>query len=670
MTPERRRVWRLRFRDLCAASAFAAVGLSGTLPWWVGAFFLLALIASQLGVRPLQSQDALAVLTLLVGAVVFFGLAFLGTFDLVVAAVSFACLVAAQRMLSKPTPSTEQQVLLTSLLLMAGAAALSGEAWYAPCLLTFGVAGCLTMSLAVLDGPAGVPDDLPLGPALRQLSAGVALALLGGVVFFVTFPRLSWNVAAQRASPGLGGAVAGMADRIRLGGSGDIKTNSRIVARVQIDPDPGVARLEHYWVGRHFDVFDGHEWTGAGSPRPPKMQVSLSDLRDKRQIQHIELLPSYGASTLLALDTPVLFQRAFELGRSSKTASALVEVEGEEVRFARPGLAHSYEAWSRPTAPDVKDHLDRARSLQLPATLDPRIAELAKRIAGDTSDLLAMSHRIERWLRSNLTYSLELPGDTDAPLSNFLFTRRKGHCEHFATALAVMLRLQGVPARVTAGFFGGERLGDRVVVRAGEAHAWVEAYFDDRGWVALDATPPSGRGSQEAFWLFAVVDLWQRLEEAWRSRVVDYSFVDQASFVRSIVRRPSERGQAKSPISWSRDTLKPLALGLLLTITSWGAWRLTTRLNRRRLHPATEFLLDVERRLRQLGIALRDDEVLEETARRLEQEAHPIAGTLTIIARRYVEARFGHRPLGSTERQKLLLSLTVPQGSRSSVSPC
>ena len=80
------------------------------------------------------------------------------------------------------------------------------------------------------------------------------------------------------------------------------------------------------------------------------------------------------------------------------------------------------------------------------------------------------------------------------PLADFLFTRKQGHCEHFATALAVMLRTQGFAARVVAGFFGGQRIGDHYVVRAGDAHAWTQLFVPGRGWVTYDATPDASRG--------------------------------------------------------------------------------------------------------------------------------------------------------------------------------
>jgi len=74
-------------------------------------------------------------------------------------------------------------------------------------------------------------------------------------------------------------------------------------------------------------------------------------------------------------------------------------------------------------------------------------------------------------------------------LANFLFTRRKGHCEYFASSMAVMLRTQGIPARVVNGFAGStyNPVSDLYMIRASDAHSWVEAFIDGPGWMTFDS---------------------------------------------------------------------------------------------------------------------------------------------------------------------------------------
>ena len=114
---------------------------------------------------------------------------------------AFAGLVAVQRMLSSPTPTADGQVHLTSLLMIAGGAALSADIWFAACLLAFAVLGCFSLGLGVIDEATPDGEEVPLKPLMVQLSWGVLFAVIGAAAFFIVFPRLSWNVAARRTPP-------------------------------------------------------------------------------------------------------------------------------------------------------------------------------------------------------------------------------------------------------------------------------------------------------------------------------------------------------------------------------------------------------------------------------------------------------------------------------------
>lgn len=657
-----RRKLRLRLRDLAAGSAFSAVALSGALPVPVAAIFGLSFGLSLWGKRPFAHQRAWSVMVLLAIALVLFGLASRGALDLVVAAVSFASLVTAHRMLSEPSAATDQQVLLASLLLMAGAAALSGDVWYAGCLLAFGVFACLSLGLTVVEGPIERDEDLPLAPVLRQVSLGVVMALVGGIAFFIVFPRLSWNVAARRTGPGLLGGTTGMSDRVRLGGGGDIKTSARVVLRATLEPSPRTDRLDRYWVGRHFDSFDGKEWRGTGTPGPPVARVLKGELRGAL-LQRIELLPAYDSRTLVGLAQPMGYASAVALGNTGSSVTSLIEVGAEEVRFGADANAYTYVAYSRTDYPVLEPDPAALEPMRaVPKNLDPRVAELAARIVDQATEPEQVAAMLELWLQRNLSYTLELPGEVDDPLTDFLFVRKEGHCEHFATALAVMLRTRGIPARVVGGFFGGERVGERFVVRAGDAHAWVEAYSPIRGWMTFDATPETGRGSRPQAVLSKLIDAYERLEELWRNRVVDYSLVNQWEFVRKLVRppanaaedddEPSKGGSAGRTRTPTRAIFVAGAAGLLALFV---VRRLTRPAARR--HPAQGFLTEVERKLEVLHVPRRSGEDLEALSRRLQGEHHRLAEPLGRATRRYLEARFGQRPLSKDERRALLAAL-------------
>ncbi|MFO0596016.1 MAG: DUF3488 and transglutaminase-like domain-containing protein [Myxococcaceae bacterium] len=658
-----RQVLRLRMRDLTAASAFAAVALSGTLPPWVPVVFLVALVVSLIGWRPFSRQPVISVVALLAIAVVLFGLVFRGALDLVVAAVSFATLVTAQRMLTEPATATDQQVLLSSLLLIAGAAALSGNAAYAVCLFFFGVFGCLALGLTVVEGPIERDEELPMAPVLRQISLGVAFALVGGLAFFVLFPRLSWNVAARRSGPGLIGGTTGMTDRVRLGGAGDIKTSARVVMRATLEPRPDTERLERYWVGRRFDLFDGREWRGTGEPQRPRMRIFIADGTDS-VVQRIELLPGYESRTLVGLEQPVIYGNAAAIGTSGTVNTSLQKVGSEEVRFVEDANAYSYVVYSRSDVVLTESDPQVLAALSaLPDQLDPRIAKLAGQIVGTTTDPEDVARNLEGWLRSNLAYSLELGGDVADPLADFLFVRKAGHCEHFATALAVMLRTRGVPARVVGGFYGGELVGEKYVVRAGDAHAWVEAYSPQRGWRTFDATPEDARASQPRALVARLVDTWERLEELWRAKVIDYSLIDQFNLVKGLVKPPQSQGSADDDdpkTGSSRVTTPDRALWIAVLVGALVfviVWRLGQKRTPR--HPAADFLTALEKRLVAAGVPYRDGEDIETLPHRLALERHRLATPVAHASRRYLEARFGGRALNDAERRRLLEQVSL-----------
>jgi transglutaminase-like putative cysteine protease len=662
LSPNGRRRLRLLLRDLGATAAFTSIVLSGSVPVWALVMYAVALVSSLSGRRPLAHRPVISVVLLLLTALVLFGLVPLGRLDLIIAACTFAGLVTSHRMLSAPTPGTDQQVHLTSLLTLSGGAALTGQLWFGACLAIFTLCASLSLGLSVLEPPEGSADTVEVRPALSYIALGTAFAVAGGIAFFVFFPRLSWNLAARRTPPGLGAGVSGMSDTVQLGGTGDIKSSPRIIARVRLGPDPGSDRLDAYWPGRSFESFDGREWKGKGSERPPKNLVTLVRKVRNTLTQQIELLPAYGSRTLIAMDRPVSYFDAVGFTASGPSRMGLVEVEGEETHFATAANAYKYTAASLPPeklAP-VEALDEPARYLQLPGTIDPRVKQLADRVLDGEQRPRQAAATLQRFLQREYGYTLELSGAASDPLTDFLFTRKAGHCEHFATALTVLLRTQGIAARVTAGFYGGERLGDRYVLRAGDAHAWTQVFVPGKGWETFDATPEAGRGSRPQAFLAWLIDRYEQLEAWWDARVIDYSFQTQVDFVRSLVRPPdgSRERVALPTLPGAWESLAAFAAAVVVYVL---VQRLARRLGRRRPHPASGFLDQIEVRLSSAHIAQLPGESIEELAARLSEAVHPIAPAVASATRAYLDARFGGLRIDPARRKALLEAIRAGQ---------
>lgn len=646
---------RLRLRDLGAGSAFGAMAVSGQLPVWTIALFGMALACALLGWRPFANRTATAVL--LLGSAGVLGLSVArGLIDPVVGSCSFAGLIAAHRLLSVPDARTDGQVLLTSLLMVAGGAALSGELLFAVFLVAFCVFASLAMALAVVEATVPEGEPLPVRAVVRPLSVGLGFAVLAAAAFFLLFPRLSWNVAPRRISPGLG-ATTGLSDTVRLGGAGTLKSNPRVVLRAHLTPDPGQEQLGAYWLAHTYDTFDGQEWTSVGNARRRRMQVTLRPGGERSIHQRIELLPAYGAQTLVALETPTRLGNAVAHQEGGSRRTALVQLGGGEVRFTENALAYSYEATSLPPEENASTRLTEAEQgqlLALPDRLDPRVAELASQVLGGEKEPLAAARKLSAWLQREYAYTLELGGEVEDPLADFLFVRKAGHCEHFATALTIMLRTQGISARLASGFFGGERSNEDYILRAGDAHAWTHVLLPGRGFVTLDATPPANRSSQSMAALQFLTGLYEALEARWRSSVIDYSLRDQLEAAESLIRPP--RGPGRSPARLPPARIWGLAL--LAGLLTYALWRaLSRRLSAPRPHSATRLVDTVERLLREAGVRPREGEALEELTARLAREQHSLAEPLAPLTRRYLEARFGQRPLVPGEADRLLAPL-------------
>jgi hypothetical protein len=170
-------------------------------------------------------------------------------------------------------------------------------------------------------------------------------------------------------------------------------------------------------------------------------------------------------------------------------------------------------------------------------TLDPRVPELARQATAAAANPYDKAVALQSYLQTRYTYTLDQGSiSADNPLANFLFVRKAGHCEYFATAMTIMLRTLGIPARYINGFQTGEYndVGGDFIVRASDAHSWVEAYFPGRGWITFDPTPAGEALSKGWFASFAKYMDW--IQYQWGEWIINYDFIHQASLGQGVGR--------------------------------------------------------------------------------------------------------------------------------------
>jgi transglutaminase-like putative cysteine protease len=382
---------------------------------------------------------------------------------------------------------------------------------------------------------------------LSTVAVAVASLLLTLAIFFA-IPRIGRTYLPLKAQ--VGTLTTGFTDRVDLGAYGTIQNDPTIVMRISfhegaVNPD----RLPDLrWRGVAFDTFDGRTWSLHDPARTPVRRsrdgsFSVLPLRWGTPFLAYEVfLEPIGTEVIFGLPRVVTVQGRF--------ASLTADV-GEGLNLTAPPSSRlRYLAISQPPRIPEADLTRPARAgdypreirgtyLQLP-DLSPRLRALARELRAGTGTPYDAARRVEAYLTDNLAYSLDLRRESDLdPLDDFLFEGKAGNCEFFAAAMAILLRAQGIPARVVNGFQRGDwnEIGQFFAVRQRDAHSWVEVFFPGVGWVTFDPTPRQTFDRQafgQSGWVGKHLDA---LRMRWNRYVIDYNVGDQAQVVMNLRRQ-------------------------------------------------------------------------------------------------------------------------------------
>lgn len=401
----------------------------------------------------------------------------------------------------------------------------------------------------------GSPLARHLNRALFAISIFVALSALalGGLLFFL-LPRVTTGyMSALNLRPNL---MTGFSDDVSLGEIGQIQQSTSVVMRIHVDGDPSVAQGVH-WRGIVLTNFDGKRWFTPPSPKDAIRATEFGEFQfPPAELHGGKLIPLRYTVLMEPTATDAIFiaPRVADIrGRFSVPmlrpggfvpGVLMRDSTGSIFNPAHNAMATRYDALSllpvltpaelRSVSAEFPPQI-RNVYLQLPSNLDPRIRKLASTITSDSRNEYDRISAISEFLNRNYRYTLNLRGPVPAdPLANFLFVQRAGHCEYFASALTIMLRTIGVPARYVTGFAPGEYndIAGDFIVRASDAHAWVEAYFPNIGWLTFDPTPA---GNEKPTGLFDRANLyWDWFQYNWGEWVVNYDFSHQMVLGRNV----------------------------------------------------------------------------------------------------------------------------------------
>jgi hypothetical protein len=416
------------------------------------------------------------------------------------------------------------------------------------------------------------PDSTPLRRRLKRrtgsgqgvarrlpLVAFVLLILIGALALplFLVMPRFGGTTWANNRA-GLSGFV-GFADNVNLGAIGQLQQSNQVAFRVRVEPPAGRPAGALRWRGVALDYFTGRGWR--------QSQTDKRMMRDNGK-SFYQFFPIEDANALTKqtfylepIDTPYLFGAARVMALQGSFSSIIRDPE-EGVQAPHDSDRATYTVFSDTREPDPDDlradddqyAVEFDHYLQTPAKLDPRIKELAGKVTRDAGarGRYDQARALEKYLQTQFGYTLDLQVGKDGrdPLPDFLFNIRAGHCEYFATAMVIMLRTQGIAARVVNGFQTGEYndTANVYTVTQADAHSWVEAYFPrTRSWVTFDPTPDAGHTVYTAGGIQSVLGKYaEALQMLWVQYVVGYDKTEQQTLTGQVQSRTAAFLQAAS----------------------------------------------------------------------------------------------------------------------------
>lgn len=382
------------------------------------------------------------------------------------------------------------------------------------------------------------PDTFAAGRMLTSSGVILALIIFISIPMFLVMPRLNPGYSRSGYLPTR--KLSGFSDSVKLGDIGSIKLNPQVVMRVRVKFSNDSERVNLKWRGVTLDYYDGNGWKQSNTG------AAILHKEDESETFRIEDKTRDGGYTVQQFFVePLDINTVFAAPRTIYLTglSELIRDGGDSLWTEY----HPYNKLEYRVVSDTHVPTDKQlatddvafyskdiyrRYLQLPTDFDKRIQQLAAQITSNSTTKIETVRKLEQYLKSEFSYSLNMQRvDYGDPVADFLFNTKEGHCEYFASAMAVMLRSLKIPARLVNGFQTGEynSSADVYTVRQSDAHSWVEAYFPNYGWIAFDPTPGVGLSVYEEG-----VSAWFRqqseaVEMFWLENIIGFDAGKQVS---------------------------------------------------------------------------------------------------------------------------------------------
>jgi transglutaminase-like putative cysteine protease len=470
--------------------------------------------------------------------------------SLLTASTHFVVFLMINKLFNLRTPQDHIQLYLISFLQLLAASTYTIDVSF---LISF-VLYLLTATWALLLHHLTTEKTKSPGPSPPGWSTGlnwpffmstntIAIAALGfSLLLFIFIPRVGLGFFHRPHTSLI--RMSGFSNEVDLGEIGSVKRDPTVIMRVQTSRLlPEVEGI--YWRGMVYDFYDGRTWQNRfGSGRTVLSEgngvfnLAYRQHPERALTQEIILEP---LDTVVLFGVPIAIQvsgQFSDLRVNAMNSISLPIVPATRIDYTLtsmlPELTQSDS--ETPTIPSPSPQL--RPYLQMPSGSD-RIGQLARDIllaATPADTVLQKITAIEKYLKTNYRYTLDVkPTATGMPIEDFLFRQKAGFCEHYATAMTLLLRSIGIPARLVTGFLPGEwnEFGRFYTVRQSNAHAWVEVWFERSGWIPFDPTPPAPPDYSNSFLGFAGRAM-DSVEWWWNRYVIYFSLHDQISLANEV----------------------------------------------------------------------------------------------------------------------------------------
>jgi len=436
-------------------------------------------------------------------------------------------------------------------------------------------------------------------------------------------------------------ALSGLSDTMSPGSFINLTLSDAVAFRVEFKGQPPPPR-DLYWRGPVMWDFDGYSWNAAPYQYGSELRFDAA----WPPIEYSVTLEPHNNRWLLALDLPAsvppgaLPTSDFQL-RSPAPVVSRMRYDMRSFLNPRFGLNESRRSLSR--------------ALRLPTGFNPRALAHGRAMRQKFPDDRALMNEVLAMFRNEAYYyTLSPPQVGEHAVDDFLFTTRRGFCEHYASAFAVLMRAAGIPARIVTGYLGGETnpLGDYMIVRQADAHAWTEVWFQDTGWTRVDPTAAvsplrveSGIGAAlprtEALpllargdhaWLRRMRLTWDSVANGWNQWVLGYN--------------PERQRDLMSRIGMDRSTWEALAALLVIatTVVTLVLFLLMARRMRAAADPVVRAYHAFCGKLAGIGLARKPSEGPSDYSARLARLRPDLQLPVSAITRLYEGLRYGASP--------------------------